>query len=118
MIRTVRLFLLFEAACFVAAALIHSGILVQGYAHAKARVAETVIAVVLLVGLITSVISPGWARKAGLAAQGFALLGTLVGVFTIVVGVGPRTVPDILYHLAIIAVLAWGLVVARKAPVG
>ncbi|MFN2556638.1 MAG: hypothetical protein ABR592_07155 [Nitriliruptorales bacterium] len=43
-----------------------------------------------------------------IAAQGFALLGTLVGVFTIVVGVGPRTAPDIVYHFVILAVLMWG----------
>ncbi len=38
-------------------------------------------------------------------------------MFTIVVGVGPRTVPDIAYHVAIVAVLVWGLVVAKRAPV-
>lgn len=29
---------------------------------------------------------------------GFALLGTFVGVFTIAIGIGPRTVPDIVFH--------------------
>ncbi|MGQ0810691.1 MAG: hypothetical protein ACT4OO_05640 [Nitrospiraceae bacterium] len=37
-------------------------------------------------------------------------MGTLVGVFTIIVGVGPRTTPDVVYHLAIVAVLFWGLI--------
>ena len=45
------------------------------------------------------------------------LFWTLVGVTTIAVGVGPRTGPDILYHLAIVAVLVWGIVVARMARV-
>jgi hypothetical protein len=55
-------------------------------------------------------------RPIGLAAQAFALLGTLVGVFTIAIGVGPRTVADIAYHLAIVVALVWGLVVAARAP--
>ena len=45
-----------------------------------------------------------------------ALLGTLVGVFTIAIGVGPRTLPDIAYHVAIIAVLVGGLILAWRAP--
>jgi hypothetical protein len=48
----------------------------------------------LLVGLAWTWIRPASARAAGLAAQGFALVGTLVGIFTIAVGVGPRTAPD------------------------
>ena len=60
-------------------------------------------------------IRPAWTRQAGLAARGFALLGTLVGIFTIIVGVGPRTVPDVVYHVAIVVVLVWGLMSARRA---
>jgi hypothetical protein len=74
-----------------------------------------VIAIVLLAGTAWSWIRPAHTRRAGLAAQGFALLGTLVGLFTIAVGVGPRTAPDVAYHLAIVAVLAWGLAVAVRA---
>ena len=36
-------------------------------------------------------------------------MGTLVGVFTIIVGVGPQTTPDVVYHIGIVAVLLWGL---------
>ncbi len=114
---TIRLFLLFEAATFLAAASVHFGVSIAGYEHPKAGVAESVIAAVLLAGLILTWSSDAWTRGVGLAVQAFALLGTLVGVFTIVVGVGPRTVPDVVYHLAIVAVLVWGLVVARRAPV-
>jgi hypothetical protein len=49
------------------------------------------------------------------AVQGFALLGTLVGILTIAIGVGPRTAPDVIYHAGIVAVLAYGIVVARRA---
>ena len=116
MTHTIRLFLLLEAAVFAVAALVHSGALVQGYEHPQARVAETVIASVLLGGLVLSLVSPEWTRTASLITQGFALLGTLVGIFTIIIGIGPRTVPDIVYHVAIVAVLIWGLVVAKRAP--
>jgi len=98
--------MLVEAASFGVAALVHSGALVGGYEHEKARIAEGVIAIVLLAGFASTWIRPGQTHRVGLAAQGFALLGTLVGVFTILVGVGPRTVPDVAYHLGIIGVLA------------
>jgi hypothetical protein len=110
----IRGFLLVEAATFVAASLIHSGALITSYEHKQARIAEGVIAMVLLVGAVLTWIRPACTRWAGLVAQGFALLGTLVGIFTIFVGVGPRTVPDIAYHLAIVLVLLWGLTFAKK----
>ncbi len=113
---TIRLFLLIEGASFLAAGLIHRGAFITGYAHQQASIAETSIAVVLLVGFGLTWIWPARLRLIGLVAQAFGLLGTLVGVFTIAIGVGPRTIPDIVYHLTILTVLAWGLVVAARAP--
>ena len=113
--RKIRILMLFEAATFVAASLIHSGVMITGSDHQKARIAEGVIATVLLVGAAFSWVRPAWTRQAGLAAQGFALLGTLVGIFTITVGVGPRTIPDVAYHVAIVVILVWGLMFARRA---
>jgi hypothetical protein len=115
MTQTIRLFLLFEAAAFIAASLVHSGVLITGYEHQKARIAESVIAIVLLSAAALTWIRPRWTRKVGLAAQGFALLGTMVGIFTIAIGIGPRTVPDITYHIVIVIVLVSGLVVAMRA---
>jgi hypothetical protein len=115
MVEKIRRFMLFEAAAFIAASIVHSGALIERYAHWEARVAETVIALVLLVGLTWSRLRPDQTRRAGLVAQGFALVGTLVGIFTIVVGVGPRTAPDVVYHLGIVAVLAWGVTIAARA---
>lgn len=112
--RTLRLFMLLEAASFAAASLIHSGVFIVGYEHQEARIAEGVIATVLFVGLALTWIRPGWTRRAALAAQAFALLGTLVGIFTIVVGVGPRTVPDLVYHGGIVVVLVSGWYVAAR----
>ncbi|HZD67397.1 MAG TPA: hypothetical protein VFA45_00305 [Actinomycetes bacterium] len=114
--RRLRAFLLFEAAAFVAAALVHSGVLVHGYQHADARTAESTIAFVLVVGLALTWVRPEWSRETSIAAQGFALLGTLVGILTIIVGVGPRTAPDVSYHIVIMTVLVWGVIVAVRAP--
>src|SRR5919198_626830 len=38
----IRLFLLFEAATFIVASLVHAGFLISGYEHARARIAEGV----------------------------------------------------------------------------
>ncbi len=112
----IRLFLVSEAATFIVAALVHFGLLINGYEHRAAGTGESVIAAVLLVGFALTWIRPKLTRQAGLGAQAFGLLGTLVGIFTIAIGVGPRTVPDVAYHVAIVAVLVWGLVVAKRAP--
>jgi hypothetical protein len=112
---TIRGFLLFEAVTFAVASLIHGGLLIRGYAHHEAHLAEAVIAAVLLVAILVATLRPSSTRAAGLVGQGFALLGTLVGIFTIAVGVGPRTVPDVAYHVAIVLVLIAGIVVTKRA---
>ena len=112
----IRLFLFVESAAFFTAASIHFGLLVNGYEHLKAAIAESVIGAVLLVGLASTWIRPGSIRMFGLAAQAFALFGTCVGIFTIAIGVGPRSVPDIAYHIGIVIVLVSGLMVAARAP--
>ncbi len=116
--RTIRLFLLFTGATFALAASIHYGTLIDGYAHREAAIAETVIASVLLAGLALSLVLPSWTRPIGLFALAFAAAGTLVGMFTIAIGIGPRTVPDIIYHVAILIALGWGLLVAARVPAG
>lgn len=114
---TVRWFLVAEAILFGVASLVHAGVLVSGLEHASARTAEGVIAVVLLLGLIGTVAAPGRTRAFGLGAQGFALLGTLVGLTMIAIGVGPRTPFDLTLHAAMIALLITGLLrTARGAP--
>ncbi len=112
----IRTLLLVEAATYVIAALVHFGAAMTGFEHRQAGTAESLIAAVLLVGLALTWTHLASARTIGLAAQGTALAGTLVGVFTIAIGVGPRTVPDIAYHATIIAVLVGGLILAWRAP--
>ena len=114
--KATRLFLLVEGISFVVASLVHSGVLIDGYEHQQAAIAESTIAVVLLVGCGLTWVWPARTRLIGIAAQAFALLVTLVGAFTIAIGVGPRTVPDIAYHVAILVVLVAGLVVVMRAP--
>jgi hypothetical protein len=110
----VRLFLFIEGMSFTAASLVHAGRLVKGYEHPRARIAEAIIALVLVAGLAWIWIRPSSTRPAGLVAQGFALAGTLVGVFTSIVGVGPRTLPDIVYHLVVVLLLVLGLKVTAS----
>lgn len=113
--QTVRAFLSIEAVAFITAGAIHSGIFVAIDTHYQAAVAESIIGVVLLIGFGLSWIWSAQARLIGLLAQAFAALGTLVGLFTIAVGVGPRSVGDLAFHLAILAVLGWGLVVTARS---
>jgi hypothetical protein len=118
MTATLHRFLILEAAAFFLAASIHAGYLIPGYQHHAARVAESVLGIALVAGLATSLLRPALTRAAALVAQGFALLGTLVGILTIMVGVGPRSGPDVVYHVAMVAVLVWGLTAAARAPAG
>jgi len=73
---------------------------------------------VLSMGLILSWVRPLWTRTAGIVAQGFALMSTLIGMLTIIVGIGPRTILDILYHLGLVGLLSWGLIYAIRTPTG
>jgi hypothetical protein len=114
MTQAVRFLMLFEAVTFIVASLVHSGVSIEGYQHPEAR-SEGVIAIVLLAGAALTWVRPTWTRGAGLVTQGLALIGALIGVFTNAIGTGPRTLPDIAYYLAIVAVLALGLSLASWA---
>ncbi len=115
-LKVVRSFLIAQAAIFVAAVSIHFGWLVTGYQHQAAGTAESVIACVLLAGLLLTWAPPPWARRAAIAAQAFGVLGVLVGLYTIAVGVGPRTALDLTFHAGMLIALLAGLVVTARAP--
>lgn len=104
-----------EILLFAGASLIHSGIPFGGYEHVQARTAEGVIAAVLTLGLAICLLRPAATRTVALAVQGFALLGTLVGAFTIAVGVGPQAPADKAFHGVLLALLVTGLVAAWRA---
>ena len=85
---------------------------------AKAGTAESVIGIVLLVGLVLT-----WLRlnqRAGSAWQfkrSRCLERWLVSS-RFAIGVGPRTAPDIAYNVSIVVVVVCGLVVTARARAG
>ncbi|NVM93277.1 hypothetical protein FHT32_006974 [Variovorax sp. SG517] len=104
-----RAWMLTEALTLGIASTVHAGLLLPGYAHPAARTAEAVIATVLVLASVETWLRPHHARRAAIFGQGFALLGTLVGLGTIVAGIGPRTVPDVVYHALLLSTLVAGL---------
>ena len=111
---TVRALLFVQIATFATAALIHFGYLLEGYRDQGAAVPESIIAVVLLGGLVLTATPAPWPRRAAISAQVFALLGTLVGTTLIAIGVGPRTALDIAIHIVMLAALVAGFAVALR----
>lgn len=109
-----RVLIAVSALSLIVASLIHLEVLFQGYGHQDAGTAEAVIGAVMLIGLPFTLLSgrSGW--LAGVALLAFGLAGTLIGVFTIIVGVGPRTVPDIIYHVVLLTLLVLGLLLAWR----
>lgn len=114
MIRIVRGFILLTATSLIVASLIHFEVIIEGYRHQEAGISEAVIAAAMLVGLAFTWLPGRRQVWAGFGSLAFGLLGTLVGVFTIIIGVGPQTVPDILYHATLIVALAAGLTFAWR----
>lgn len=104
-----------EIIVFLTAALMHFGILVKGYEHDKALIAEIIIAVILFIGLLIGYIFPVRMKKSAVIVQWIALAGTIIGLFTIIVGVGPRSNPDYVLHTIMIFLLICGLVIAKRS---
>ena len=69
----------------------------------------------LAAGLAGSFLFAGSVRFVGLLVQGFALLGTSIGLFLILRGIGPSTVPDVIFHVGIYLVLIVGLIVTARS---
>lgn len=111
-INVVRSALALQGLIFLVAVSIHFGVLLQGYQHRYAGTAESIIAVVLIIGLLVTLAVPSWARAAAIAAQSFGILGVVVGLFTIVVGIGPRTGLDLALHGVMLITLIAGLIIA------
>jgi hypothetical protein len=111
-----------QGAIFAIACAIHAGVLFAGYEHHRAMVAEAVLAAVLIVAAISSVANTPWRARIGLAAQAFALLGTLVGLWMVLIGVGPGTPLDLVLHAATVLLLVvgltWTLRASRAARMG
>jgi hypothetical protein len=105
-----RRLLAIEAAAFAAAALVHSGVLIRGSTDPGAAIAEGVIGLLLAVGAVVTWRWREWTRPVAIAVQGFGLVGALIGLYLAVRGVAPNTAPDLVFHVAIVATLTYGLV--------
>jgi len=105
-------FLAVAAAAFALACLSHAGILFSGWQHGRARTAESVIAAVLALAGAAAWSSPRNKRPIARAALAFALLGSLLGAFTIAIGSGPQTPADFALHAFLLLGFGLGLVMA------
>jgi hypothetical protein len=114
---SVRGFLLLQIAIFLALVSIHFGLLIGGHRHRNAGTTESVIAAVLVAGLLLTWTPPPWRRRAASAAQSLGILGVLAGLFTIALGIGPRTTLDLALNGALLLTLIAGLVITLRRSV-
>jgi hypothetical protein len=96
-------------------AALHAGLIFPGPFN-DAAMYETGVASVLIVGLGLTFIGPASARWGGLVATVLALAGASIGLYMALRGLGPNTVPDIVYHVALIALLLAGVAAAWRVP--
>jgi hypothetical protein len=111
----IQSFLAVQFAVFAFAAVSHFFGVFSDTSDPGAGTAESVIAAVLAAGLAMTFARAADVRSIALVAQGFALLGTLVGI-TLVLTVGPTKVFDVTVHLVMLGLLISGLVVTYRAP--
>lgn len=96
----------FEAATLAIVSILHLTGAVHGghapYNRSGAGIAEAVVCLALVIGVIALVRSPTGARRAGLLATGFAILGFIVGLrFTLSGGAAI----DLAYHSVMLPIL-------------
>jgi hypothetical protein len=112
----VRGFLLLQIVILLSMVSIHFDLLIGGYRHRNAGTAESVISAALVAGLLLTWTPPPWSRRAATAAQSFGILGVLVGLFTIALGIGPRTTLDLALNSALLLTLIAGLAITLRKP--
>jgi hypothetical protein len=117
MLSYVRWIMAVEAISLLVAAALHAGIVISGPLD-QAAYYESGIAVILTIGLALTFLRPGPARWSALATQAVALAGACIGLYLALRGLGPNTVPDIVYHFALVALLVIGLIAAWRMPPG
>jgi hypothetical protein len=104
--------MLVEAATFGVAAALHLDAriplgfgTVRGEPETNAALAELVIVGVLVFGAVVVLVRPVDAGPFACVVTGFAIFGVIVGLVMIALDVGPRTVPDLVYQIAIMTML-------------
>ena len=95
----------------------HFGLRIGGYGHRDTGIEESLISAVLVAGLLLTWTPPPWSRRAATAAQSLGILGVLVGLFTIALGIGPRTTLDLALNGALFLTLIAGLVITLRRSV-
>jgi len=110
----IQLFVAVQFAPFAFAAGAHFGVFTDKNDHG-AGTAEAEIVLVLLAGLALTFTRATDVRPVALTVQGFALLGTLIGV-TLVLTVGPTTAFDLTVHSIMLITLLAGLATTMRAP--
>ena len=108
MTNTLRWIMAVAAFSLLVAAALHAGLVIPGPFN-DAAMYETGVATVLIVGLALTFIGRPWAPWGGLVANVLALAGASIGLYIALRGFGPNTVPDIVYHVALIALLLVGI---------
>jgi hypothetical protein len=108
--------MLVEAVSLGVASTLHLAGLVHGrggnFNPDAAGTAEAIIGVVLAAAAVFMWRRPGPARTIGIAANGFALVGFLVGISETASG---GDIPDITYHATVIPLLVAGLVLLIRS---
>lgn len=112
---TVRAFLLVEIAIFLVLASIHFDLLISGYRHRDAGATESLIAALMVAGLLLTWTPSPWNRRAAAGAQYVGTLGALVGLLTVALGIGHRTYLGLGLDGVLLLVLITGLVTMRRS---
>jgi hypothetical protein len=113
----------FEAASFAVASALHFGLHlalgfteVRGEPFLRAAIPEGIIAAALAGGTVVVIVAPHRSWMTAVTVHAFAAAGVMVGIGTILGGVGPQARPDIVYHVTILLVLLGALGFLLTAP--
>jgi hypothetical protein len=107
-------YLMVEVLLFAFAALAHGGIIMPGHENTRAAAMETLVAVVLGAGVITSFVSPAQTRVVALITQGLALAGVIAGFVMMALGLEARTLANLVVLVIMLITVALGLLVAKR----
>ncbi len=115
-VRAVSVLIVLEAATFLVAALLHTGVPVPlGLAVLEepvivpATIVEGLCGFFLAIGAYAIFTHRSWAWTAAFSAHVFSVLGVLLGIFALSVGAGPRTDLNDVYHRVVLVALLVGL---------
>src|ERR1700694_3358071 len=112
----IRSWLLLQIAMLLSMVSMHFDLLLGRSPPAPAGTAELLLAAVLVAGLLLTWTPRPWSRRSATAVQSFGILGVLVGLSTIAIGIGPRTMLDLTLNAALLLTLIVGLAITLRKP--